>query len=117
MGGNAGRKARVVNSHVETNADGFVSTRPSDAVDGLTDDRREVAIKRIHAKRGFRRHVVTYAAVNGFLVVVWVATGGSYFWPVWTIAGWGIGLGVQGWAVYGERSITEVEIQDEINQG
>ena len=116
MGGNSGRKVRVASLPVETDADGLVSTRPSDTVEQVMEDRREVAIKRIQAKRGFRRHVVTYAAVNGFLVVVWVATGGSYFWPVWTIAGWGIGLGVHGWGVYGERSITEVEIQDEMNQ-
>ena len=117
MGGNSGRKVRVASLPVETEAEGLVSTRPRDTVKQVMEDRREVAIKRIQAKRGFRRHVVAYAAVNGFLVVVWIATGGSYFWPVWTIAGWGIGLGLHGWGVYGERSITEVEIQDEMNHG
>jgi hypothetical protein len=80
------------------------------------DDPREAAIKRLKARRGFRQHLVTYAAVNGFLVVIWTITYGGYFWPVWPIAGWGIGLGMHGWSVYGERPITEAEIQREMKR-
>ena len=51
------------------------------------DDPREAAIQRLKARRGFRQHFVTYAAVNGFLVVIWAITYGGHFWPVWPIAG------------------------------
>ena len=51
------------------------------------DDPREAAIQRLKARRGFRQHLVTYAAVNGFLVVIWAITYGGHFWPVWPIAG------------------------------
>jgi hypothetical protein len=26
------------------------------------------------------------------LVVIWAVTGAGYFWPVWPMLGWGIGL-------------------------
>src|SRR5664279_6419847 len=30
--------------------------------------------------------------VNGFLVVIWAMTGAGFFWPVFPIVGWGIGV-------------------------
>ena len=26
------------------------------------------------------------------LIVIWAATGAGYFWPIWPLLGWGIGL-------------------------
>src|SRR3954468_21699593 len=40
-----------------------------------------------------RIHALVYASVNLFLVAIWAVSGGGYFWPVWSILGWGIGLG------------------------
>ena len=80
------------------------------------DDRREAAIRRLQAKREFRRHLVIYATVNGLLVVIWSVTWPDYFWPVWPMAGWGIALALHGWRVYGERPISEAEIQREMEK-
>jgi len=80
------------------------------------DDRREEAIRRLKAKRGVRQHFATYAVVNGFLVVIWAITGGGDFWPVWPMAGWGLGLALHGWGVYGQRPIAEAEIQREMEK-
>jgi class 3 adenylate cyclase len=40
-----------------------------------------------------RIHLTTYLLVNLMLVGIWAASGAGYFWPIWPILGWGIGLG------------------------
>jgi class 3 adenylate cyclase len=40
-----------------------------------------------------RTHLAIYVVVNVMLVGIWAASGGGYFWPVWPILGWGIGVG------------------------
>jgi hypothetical protein len=39
-----------------------------------------------------RDHARAYVFVNTMLVVVWLLVGAGYFWPVWPMFGWGIGL-------------------------
>ena len=80
------------------------------------DEGRERAIRRLQAKRGFRRHLVVYAVINASLAVTWGLTPGGYFWPLWPMVSWGIGLALHGWGVYGERPITEAEIQHEMEK-
>ncbi|CAN5300664.1 hypothetical protein BH20ACT9_BH20ACT9_01130 [soil metagenome] len=41
---------------------------------------------------GLAGHVARYLAVMALLVAVWALTGAGYFWPVWPMLGWGIGL-------------------------
>jgi class 3 adenylate cyclase len=40
-----------------------------------------------------RIHFTTYLLVNLLLIGIWAAAGGGYFWPIWPILGWGIGVG------------------------
>lgn len=82
------------------------------------EERRQEAIKAIKKKRDFKGHVVAYVIVNVFLVVVWYFTGAGYFWPIWVMGGWGIGLAFNAWDVYGRGSgaISEAEIQREIDR-
>ena len=40
-----------------------------------------------------RIHLTTYLLVNLLLIGIWAASGGGYFWPIWPILGWGIGVG------------------------
>jgi hypothetical protein len=39
-----------------------------------------------------RPELAAYLAVNLVLVAIWAATGAGYFWPIWPILGWGLGL-------------------------
>jgi hypothetical protein len=80
------------------------------------DQHRAVAIARIRNKRDFRNHVFIYCAVNVLLVVIWAASGAGYFWPIWSIGGWGIGLAAHAWSVYGEKPISEADIVDEMQR-
>jgi len=81
------------------------------------DEVREAAVKRVKARRDFKTHAVTYVLVNTLLVVIWAFSGAGYFWPIWIIAGWGIGLALNAWTVYFEKPISEDEIRREMGQG
>lgn len=68
---------------------------------GATDDRelRDRAVKRLKDKRGLTAHVLAYVMVNLLLVAVWFTTGAGFFWPVFPLFGWGIGLVFHTWDV------------------
>ena len=81
------------------------------------EELREQAIKAIKRKRDFKAHLAAYVIVNAFLVAVWYMTGAGYFWPIWVIGGWGIGLAFNAWEAYGRRDvISDAEIQREIDK-
>jgi len=81
----------------------------------VTDEQRQWAIRRIRAKRGFWVHFAVYFAVNALLVLIWAMTSGGYFWPVWPLLGWGIGVVAHAVSVYvGPREISEAQIDREL---
>jgi hypothetical protein len=80
-------------------------------------ERRKAAIKRLKAKRGFKAHLAIFVAVNTLLLVIWASSGSTYFWPIWVLLGWGIGLGFHGWSVYYRLPISEDEIRREMERG
>ena len=49
---------------------------------------RELARKRVE----FRTHLIVYIVTNAAFWTIWFFTGQGYLWPVWPMAGWGIGL-------------------------
>jgi len=56
------------------------------------DEIRKIAHERVKAKKGFYSHLTVYVLVNLMLVAIWYFTGAGYFWPMWVILFWGIGL-------------------------
>ncbi len=47
----------------------------------------------------------------------WAVTGAGFFWPVFPIFGWGIGLVAHWWTVYGIDDVRrEAEVQKEIRR-
>jgi len=77
---------------------------------------REQAVARLRKKRDFGMHVIVYVMVNALLVAIWAITGADFFWPVFPILGWGIGLAANAYDVYGRKPITEAEIQQEMSR-
>lgn len=82
-----------------------------------TDSTREAAIKRLKQRREFGQNLVSYVVINAFLVGIWFFTGHGYFWPAWVLAGWGIGIALHAWALFGQRPITEADIEREMRRG
>ncbi len=79
------------------------------------DEVRERAIARLKAKGEFKVHLLAYVLVNAFLVAIWAVTGAGFFWPVFPLLGWGIGIVFHAWDVYrGEPS--EEQIRREIDR-
>jgi hypothetical protein len=78
---------------------------------------RDRAVKRLKKRRDFYAHVMVYLLVNAFLVIIWWMTSpGGFFWPVFPIVGWGIGVVMNAWDVYVAQDISEEDIQHEIEQ-
>jgi hypothetical protein len=80
------------------------------------DARRSAAIDRLKAKRDFKADLFSYIVINALLIVIWAATGAGYFWPIWVIIGWGIGLIFHAWTVFGQKPITEADVQREMQR-
>jgi hypothetical protein len=89
------------------------------AIDETTRDQelRERAIKRLKKRHDFQGHVLVYVLVNSFLVVIWALTGGhGFFWPVFPIVGWGIGVVMNAWDVFRDEEFDEQQIRREIER-
>jgi hypothetical protein len=50
------------------------------------------------ARAAWGAHLGAYLSVNLMLVVIWFLAGMGYFWPIWPMMGWGIGLAAHGMA-------------------
>ena len=77
---------------------------------------RDLAYKRVKARRDFQAHLFVYLVVNLFLIGVWFVTGAGYFWPAWVLGGWGIGLVMNAWDVYMRRPISEDDVAREMSR-
>jgi hypothetical protein len=74
---------------------------------------RQMAIERLKKRGEFGAHLLAYVLVNAFLVAIWALTGAGFFWPVFPILGWGIGVAFNALDVY-RRPPTEDRIRREI---
>ena len=77
---------------------------------------RDQAIERLKKRRDFKTHVLMYVTVNAFLVVIWAISDSGFFWPIFPILGWGIGVIANAWDVYGRKPISEEEIRREVDR-
>lgn len=83
---------------------------------GTGTDLRSKAVRRLRKKRDLQAHMLVYALVNTFLIVIWAVTGAHFFWPIFPIVGWGIGLVMNVWDVYQPDEPNEEQIREEIER-
>ena len=73
-------------------------------IDTPGSDLRERAIKKLKDRKDFHMHLLIFVLVNSFLISIWaITTPGGFFWPMFPILGWGIGLAFNIWDVYSPR--------------
>jgi hypothetical protein len=80
------------------------------------DDARQQAIASLKGKREFTANVVSFVFVNLFMWGIWAATGMGYPWPIWVTGPWLIGMGFHAWQVYGQKPITDADIDAEMRK-
>ena len=99
----------------DTNLEPVVATvdRTGEAVE---ETLRSQALVTLRKKSDFRVHLLVYALVNSMVVAIWVVTGSGFFWPIFPIAGWGVGLVMHAWDVYMTRPPTEIEVSREMDR-
>ena len=88
---------------------------------GASDaDLRNEAVKRLKRKRDFQGNIATYLFVNAILWAIWALTGADVHdtvpWPTWVSGIWGVILVLHGWRVYGQRTISDRDIQREMDR-
>jgi hypothetical protein len=81
------------------------------------DEQRKQAIERLQAKQNLGKTTASFGAIWVLLVVIWLAAGQGFFWPVFPIAGMGIALGMQAFGIWGQKPINEEAIQREMRRG
>jgi len=70
--------------------------RPLRASDvAAAEGNRDEAIRSLRRRRRLRIDAGLLVVLNLFLIGIWIATGASYFWPVWPILGSAIALGLK----------------------
>ena len=58
-------------------------------------------------RREFQQGLVSYVLVNTFLVAIWLVSSIAareltFFWPIFPMLGWGLGVAFHAWNVYGK---------------
>ena len=51
-------------------------------------------------RKDFKSHLFAFLAINGFLVLLNLVVSPGYFWAIYPILGWGLGLLLHGIKVY-----------------
>jgi hypothetical protein len=79
-------------------------------------DLRDAAVQQLKKKRGLQAHLLAYVMVNLLLNALWFLTmPGGFYWPIFPLLGWGIGLAFNVWDVYAPAP-TESDIQREMRR-
>jgi hypothetical protein len=80
------------------------------------DTLRAEAIERLKKRSDFWAHFAAYVLVNVLIIAVWfVVSDGGFFWPVFPLLGWGIGVFFHAWDTF-SRPLSEERIRREMQR-
>ncbi len=80
-------------------------------------DVRALAVARLRKKRDLQAHLIAFVTVNAFLTGIWFATGADgFFWPMFPIFGWGIGVVFHVWDVYSPPEFSQARVEREMRR-
>jgi hypothetical protein len=94
-----------------------MTTTPGVPVTQPPESPRQAAVQRLRKRRELQTHVLTFVLVNAFLVTIWwLSTPDGFFWPVFPLFGWGIGVAFHAWDVLVGSEPSEEAIQAEMHR-
>ena len=56
----------------------------------IGQDQRDATLIRKRAR--FYKQLATYVIINVFLTACWFLSDSEFFWPIWVMLGWGVGI-------------------------
>jgi hypothetical protein len=78
---------------------------------------REQALERLKKRQDLRAHLLIYSMVIALLWTIWLLTmPGGFPWPAIITFGWGIGVVMNVWDVYGRKPLTEADVEAEMKR-
>lgn len=90
-----------------------MTTETSTEATGL----RQLAIGRLRKKREFVQHLTVYVVINLAFSLIWLlTTPGGFYWPMFPLIGWGVGIVFHAIDVYGPAQPTEQKIEREMRR-
>jgi len=82
----------------------------------MSDERVRRARRRVRRLRGFYVHIAVYAVVIAGIALINWFTSPEYWWVVWPMIGWGIGLAAHAVSVLFEDSMLGPEWEERKTQ-
>ena len=80
------------------------------------EELRDLALTRLERKQEFYAHLLAYVLVNGMLVAIWAMSGAGFFWPIFPIMGWGIGIAFHAWDTFRRGEPSEARVRREMER-
>ena len=77
---------------------------------------RQLAVTRLRKKRDLQAHLLAYVLVNLLINAIWLLTGAHFYWPMFPLLGWGIGIAFHVWDVYQPETPSEERIRREMQR-
>lgn len=74
------------------------------------------AALQIQRWRDFGNQVFAYGSGSVVFIVIWAAQGRGFFWPVYPLLVWGLGLSVQHFTMVIRGQITDAEVRRKLNK-
>ena len=85
-------EGRLSSEELEERLERAFSARTDAELEPLVADLPAPARPVVRPRLRDNEHVRAYVGTMLLLVAIWALTGAGYFWPIWPMLGWGIGV-------------------------
>jgi hypothetical protein len=67
--------------------------------------------------RDFQAQIAAYLMINIVFVIIWTVNGHGFFWPVYPLVGWAVGLSFQHFSAVLRGQITDEDVRRKLRRG